>query len=228
MEGVSPEGVHFARPFLAWQLVSRHQLPAVSSWFEDDPTTSMRYEGHQSTLAPTTEDPGDDGPAFGDTPVATSRTPDRERDENIGSVPVAFQREYDGGQHSSPTSRHDTPASDDGEGIKLDAGSMVRSRPLLTRMAKATSRRNVESLTPGLRMGTDAHDFDADTYIARSFISDVALGIDAGFGLYANRTYWEDSTSKNANVVAFYGGERLTPEETERAINDPNYEKDTT
>jgi hypothetical protein len=79
----------------------------------------------------------------------------------------------------------------------------------------------------GLTWAAQAHDIDENTYIADSTISDVKLGIDAGFGLFANRDFLPNSPVVDDDLITYYEGTILTEEELERAKNDPTYDKET-
>ena len=66
------------------------------------------------------------------------------------------------------------------------------------------------------------HQFE-QTYIANSTISDDALGIDAGYGLFASRPFKAKSTLKNDDLICYYEDTVMSREELMKVQNDPTY-----
>ena len=99
---------------------------------------------------------------------------------------------------------------------------------MLSRRSKSVRISDDNAIRPhGLSWAPQAHDIDEHTYIADSSLSDPKLGIDAGFGLFANRDFMPNSLLPDDDLITYYEGTILTEDELDRAKHDPTYPKET-
>ena len=95
-----------------------------------------------------------------------------------------------------------------------------RTRLLLPRSIKRT---HVQDSPVPVPVGRIVHHVDLLTYIADSTLTDATKGIDAGRGLFANKSFDPDSSFQDNDLVAFYTGTELTTPVLDKILSDPDY-----
>ena len=213
-DGISPLGVHQSRPILAWHLAMRHVLPSVSYWFADEVSNRNTLVGQESLLDADNHNIEINilSTLAGDA-IPISLSPE------ATSVSIQFMT------HGKEAEIQ--PGLTDGT-QGTDLLPICRTRPMFPRRAKSSSEPVLDApKAPSRSWGTNAHDIGEDTYIADSTLSEPKLGIDAGFGLFASRSFGEHLTRKNDDFITYYEGTVLSLEELETILCDPTYTRTT-
>ena len=226
VDGLSPEGVHHTRPILAWHLVTRRQLPDVSFWFELPVLTHLStplshsvsdtmdqvlipriVEGQYHTLQTSTTDN-----VNSNHPILPLHDDNRVFSSQEDRLPYDL---VSGAELVSGTTCHSNPSD-------TTSRLLQRSRRILPRKVKIIPEPPTETTVPMPRGRQIIHQYE-QTYIAKSTISDDALGIDAGYGLFASRPFKAKSTIKNDDLICYYEGAVMSREELKKIENDPTY-----